>query len=440
MALESEIYFDYGVRDAQKMMKVVDCRLVMDRDYDKHGPMSYTRLTTAMVSVSPDANDTYLQKWFADKNSMDILLKIVLLSSKGNEEYQQIILKDAVCCSFSEHFDKVNPKKEKRRRLVTVGIQAGKVSVEKLELKYYEPPKPKEPVNKQAPARQQPVAPAGNQANQQVDPVGFMASMLPDTLTAEEKRAIAAHNIELARSQNLPLRKPMGFDEARKTNPRHVEKEIRNVNNVHKVEEVEQRDKNGRMVKVKRDIIPEYIENPDYNEDEHRKFSINCTTCSITYVMRLQGFDVTAKGKSNEDNTSVIAKDGTGFKVWKNADGTDAKPTTVKDWMEKKGYDRMTKERYMEFLEENTQEDGVYMFNVTWKGKEGKSNGAHFTTLRRWTDEKGTHLKNIETQTGNDKHPSELCSLLTPWPDPTRGIMRVDNKLFKGKYADIFYK
>ena len=439
MALESEIYFDYGVNNAQKMMKVVDCRLVMDRDYDKHSPKSYMRLTRLDVTVSPDVDDMYLHKWFADKNSIDLLLQIVLMNDLG-EEYQEILLKGATCCGLTERIDKVNPKKEKRRRLLTVGILADKVTVNNLELKYIEPQEPEVEARNQAPAQQQPVAPAGNQANQLVDPVGFMASMLPDTLTNEEKRAIAAHNIELAKRQNLPLRKPMKHGEARKTNPRRVDETIPNVNNVHVMKEVEKKDKNGRMVKVKKDVIPLYIKNPAYDEKKHEKFNINCTTCSVTYAMRLQGFDVTAKGFSEKDHTSDIAKNDEAFKVWKNADGTEAKPTMVKDWMKHKGYDRMNRERYMEFLEENTQEDGLYMFSVEWKGQKGEPGSCHFTTLRRWTDEKGTHLKNIETQTGNDKRPNKLCGLLTPWPDSTRGIMRVDNKLFNGKYADIFYK
>lgn len=435
MALESEIYFDYGVNNAQKMMKVVDCRLVMDRDYDKHSPKSYMRLTRLDVTVSPDVDDMYLHKWFADKNSIDLLLKIALLNGK-KEEYQSILLKGAACCGLTERIDKVNPKKEKRRRLLTVRILADKVTVNDLELKYYEMPERgrggAEAREIQAPAQQQPAA-------QQRLTVESLIAQMPNTLTEGEKEAIAKHNIRLMNLERMPLGSPMPMKEARKTNPHFVRKNIKN--EVHKKEkkEVTVRDPNtGKMVKRMKVYEPPYIKNPAFNEKEHMKYGINCVTCSITCALRQQGFKVTAKGRTKKDHTEMLSDEDNWSKVWLTPDGRQAEPTRVTDWMKTKHYDRMTGERYREFLEENTKEDGLYMYIVNWKGNEGEKPDGHATIMRRWTDKKGTHLENIETQTSQDSSLMELCGTTTPWPQSNCGIMRVDNKMFKPEYKDIF--
>jgi len=441
MALQSEIYFDYGVRDAQKMMKVVDCRLVMDRDYDKHSPRSYMRLTRLDVTVSPDADDLYLHKWFADKNSIDLLLRIVLLPKNRDEEYQSIVLKGAVCCGLTERIDKVNPKKEKRQRLLTVGIVAEQVKVERMKLKYYEPSKPKAAARNQAPAHQQP--PAQQQPAVDERAVEQLAAQLPDTLTEAEKKAIARHNIRLSSPDEygpgLPLGKPMPIEEARKTNPHFVWKSIKNTGHKKEIRDVNVRDpKTGKMKTVRKMVEPKYIKNPNYDELRDSKYRLNCTTCSVTCVLRQQGFKVTAKGDTDEVHTMQLAEGDTWSKVWLEPNGERAKPTLVTRWMRKKHYDRMTAERYREFLEENTQEDGLYLYAVNWKGAKGKPGDGHATILRRWTDEKGTHLENIETQTGDDDSLPKLCGTANPWPGSICGIMRVDNKMLDPEYKDIF--
>jgi len=379
----------------------------------------------------------YLHKWFADKNSIDLLLQIVLMNDLG-EEYQEILLKGATCCGLTERIDKVNPKKEKRRRLLTVGILADKVTVNDLELKYNEmPQKPEVEARNQAPAQQQPAAQQGQAREEQA--VAELAAKMPNTLTEAEKKAIARHNLRLKNQLRMPLGDPMPFEEARKTNPHFVNKNIKNEGHKKEKQEVTVRDpKTGKTVKRMKEYEPPYIKNPAYNENRDEKYTINCATCSITCALRQQGFKVKAKGKTEADHTMMLSKGDNWSKVWLTPDGRQAEPTQLPDWMEKKHYDRMTEERYREFLEENTKEDGLYIYALNWKGKPGKEPGGHCTVMRRYTDENGTHLKNIETQTSNDKSLERLCSATTPFPDYTCGIMRVDNKMFNPEYRDIF--
>nr|DAL02841.1 MAG TPA: Papain fold toxin 1, glutamine deamidase [Caudoviricetes sp.] len=165
--------------------------------------------------------------------------------------------------------------------------------------------------------------------------------------------------------------------------------------------------------------------NPDYKP--YSPTSINCQTCAPTYVLRSHGFNVVATGNTPGSVQEWISRSHS-FDIWENADGTPAKPTLYRDWLDSKGGVKMTAKRYKEFYEEATKEPGIYITTIAWKG-----GGAHATIIQRFAD--GT-LAYIEPQhySGSMKRDiMELCNGGRAKVDSVRGIMRVDNKLLKRK-------
>lgn len=166
--------------------------------------------------------------------------------------------------------------------------------------------------------------------------------------------------------------------------------------------------------------------NPDFSKG--REYQINCQTCAPAYVLRSQGFNVTATANKSGSVNEWISRSHS-FDIWENADGTPAKPTLYRDWLDSKKYDRMSAKRYKSFYEENTKEPGIYVTTIAWKG-----GGAHATIIQRFAD--GT-LAYIEPQhyngTSMKRDIMELCNNgKTKIPSRSvRGIMRVDDKLLK---------
>ena len=172
--------------------------------------------------------------------------------------------------------------------------------------------------------------------------------------------------------------------------------------------------------------------NPNYGKIG---FDINCSTCSATYILRSMGFDVQAKANISS-NTAVeaLSKGMTTWHKWK--DG-EALHISARSWMEAKGYTRMTATRYMQFLIECMTEEGIYEFNVGYKG-----GGGHSTLLRKL---KGGAIERIEQQCFTTEPLFDFLKRLTTTPhlfnnapNDVRGIMRVDNALFNALYSSIF--
>lgn len=244
-----------------------------------------------------------------------------------------------------------------------------------------------------------------------------MANEMPDSLNIQERLKLSEHNFRIEKAMNMHKGQRMTIAEADKQSA-----------------------------------------NPKYKKET--PFSVNCATTAAAYALRLQGFDVKAKGNSNKTPLNKWLSEGNSFKIWKNADGTDAKPTLVNDWMKKKStkehpVTKMTPAFYKQYIEENTKEEGVYILTLKWKevkviNPDGtiskKGGGGHATVIQRWKDKDGKmHLSNIEPQVYDEKvgvHRSidDLCKYLAPDPPQGKGIIRVDNKLFDTKYADIFEK
>lgn len=172
-----------------------------------------------------------------------------------------------------------------------------------------------------------------------------------------------------------------------------------------------------------------------------KEWQVNCATCSPTYVLREMGFNIIAKGNpKKEGNLNYWMSRGHSFDVWKNADGSKPNPLNTYQWMQSKKYKQMTPQRYAEYINEATQEEGTYIITLAWKG----NNGGHATILKRLKNGKIVYIEPqiYSTKKGATRDIMELCN------DGARsyssvyykGIMRVDDKLFDPQYADIFTK
>lgn len=179
--------------------------------------------------------------------------------------------------------------------------------------------------------------------------------------------------------------------------------------------------------------------NPFFNFG--KEWHVNCATCSPTYVLREMGFNIIAKGNpKKEGNLNYWMSRGHSFDVWKNADGSKPNPLNTYQWMQSKKYKQMTPQRYAEYINEATQEEGTYIITLAWKG----NNGGHATILKRLKNGKIVYIEPqiYSTKKGATRDIMELCN------DGARsyssvyykGIMRVDDKLFDPQYANIFTK
>lgn len=185
------------------------------------------------------------------------------------------------------------------------------------------------------------------------------------------------------------------------------------------------KDQNGKLVK-----------NPNYNRSD-KQYSINFATCAACYVLRLRGFDLTAKG--NVENSKLLNEQlsrGKSFDVWKNIDGSPCSPNTYMNFMNQYGYKRMTPLRYKKFFEESCTEDGVYIVTIGWKG-----GGGHATIIER-VHGKLYYIEpqNYNVSKGAMRDIIELCNNGDATPYYRRGILRVDNKVFDSEWKDLFDK
>lgn len=218
---------------------------------------------------------------------------------------------------------------------------------------------------------------------------------------------------------------PMSVDKADKqnANPNYVRDFILDENGAYK-------DRAGRL----------YRPNPLYTKAIHRPYAINCQTCAPAYMLRLQGFDVTAKPNTPGSSLEYLSRGMNVWDVWQNADGTKATHSSTWAWMNSQGYKRMTEKRYLEFFEEQCKEVGVYELSIGWKG-----GGGHATILQRFTD---GSLKYIEPQADNSVgsgYEWEDIAYLASRGETSniaycRGIMRIDDKLFNTLFTVIFNK
>ena len=125
------------------------------------------------------------------------------------------------------------------------------------------------------------------------------------------------------------------------------------------------------------------------------------------------------------------------FNLWKNVDGSAVSPITTKSWAREKRVQKMTSDQYRSFFEETCKEKGVYILTLAWA-----AGGGHATILQR--DDDGLHF--IEPQVYQQEYTSDgrrsiddlLSRKLHEDPLSYSAILRVDDKLFDEKYADLF--
>lgn len=233
-----------------------------------------------------------------------------------------------------------------------------------------------------------------------------------------------------------------------------AEADKQNANPNHKLRQTEFiPDNNGEYVKVWNEKLrrEEYIDrdewvqrgnNPSsfdsechFKKNPFYQYSINCATCAAAYVLRLRGFDVKAKGNTKEDdNLNYWLSQGHSFDIWQNTDGSPVKPQKTVDWMRNKGITQMNPDDYKTYFEETCKEKGVYILTLEWI-----DGGGHATILHR--DEEGLHYIEPQVYDGRVKKSiNELIFDLNPQPVDSKGILRVDDKIFNPKYVTLFDK
>ena len=165
------------------------------------------------------------------------------------------------------------------------------------------------------------------------------------------------------------------------------------------------------------------------------RYQINCATCVPTFMLRMAGFDITAKSKMPGSTVEKLSQTRLDAE-WKNADGTKPAMTTYRDWMGANRYRKMTPQRYRMFFENACKAPGFYEVDIAWKGRDS----GHDTIIYRAPD---GGLYNIEPQYYNRKQMlrslDDLCGngKVSELPK-SFGVLRIDDKIFSVKYAGAF--
>ena len=186
--------------------------------------------------------------------------------------------------------------------------------------------------------------------------------------------------------------------------------------------------------------------NPNYLPGIKNGYQNNCATCSPTYMLRLWGFNVTARSSSNSA-VDYLSHGVNSWKKWLNKDGSKATWVKLSEWKDVKKYKEMTTLRYKEFINETCKEEGVYEMSIGWSNTKGDG---HSTIIQRFKD---GSLKRVDAQVyykkyynmdeekallslcqGGQSHAAGIRGYI--WEG--RGIMRIDDKLFNPKHSAIF--
>lgn len=186
--------------------------------------------------------------------------------------------------------------------------------------------------------------------------------------------------------------------------------------------------------------------NPNYLGGVKNGYQDNCATCSPTYMLRLWGFNVTARNSMNPA-VDYLSHGVHTWEKWLNKDGSKATWVKLSEWKDAKKYKEMTAQRYKEFIDETCREEGVYEMCIGWSNTKGDG---HSTIIQRFKD---GSLKRIDAQVYYKKYfnmdeKKALLSLCQRGQSHAagirgyiwegRGIMRIDNKLFNLKHSAIF--
>lgn len=271
---------------------------------------------------------------------------------------------------------------------------------------------------KQAPPKQSnlPKTPAQKKAEWETD---LQTQGNHGHLTQDECTAIAQNMVDIEQALGVAKGDFMTYEQADKqsANPKYVPYIIK--------------DANGKRIK-----------NLNYIKSRDEPYTENCQTCAPAYLLRLRGFDITAKPYTKGSKSNILGRDI--FAVWVNVDGTQVTPIKTRDWMLNNGHKRMSESLYLDYFNEVCKEVGVYEIGLNFKG-----GGGHATILQRFPD--GT-LKYIEPQRDNSKGniygERDLSYLASKGTrdiklinfDDDCAILRIDNKVFDINFLSIFAK
>lgn len=206
---------------------------------------------------------------------------------------------------------------------------------------------------------------------------------LPDTLTAEEKKAVAEHCLKLETAYGLKKGSVMSYEQAN----------------------------NGK-------------ENPDFNKGGG--YTVNCQTCTVTHWLRRLGFDVNAKPNVRNSAYKEMQKQGISWlQRFTNLDGSDVDYDFAHKWQWRKGYKSMTPKRLMEYFKEKFDHDGVYEIYCAWKGGSAHVFCAEVTNgkARLFDPQSGEH---------------DVRRYINRMKPGSVGVVRIDNKLVNEKLKNLF--
>ena len=241
---------------------------------------------------------------------------------------------------------------------------------------------PKHP-NFKAPKEAKKVVNEVVQEEQKKRRIDEMIKELPDTLTADEKKAVAEHNLDIEKAFGISKGKAMDYENANK----------------------------GK-------------ENPNYSSGGG--YRVNCQTCTVTHWLRRLGFDMEAKPNIKGSAYDEMKKQGINWtERFTNLDGSKPDYDFTYIWKNKKGFKTMTRKRLDEYFAEKCSHDGVYEIYCAWKG-----GSAHVFCA----EVIGGKIRFFDPQSGKD----DVHYYLDNMKPNMVGCLRIDDKLINPKLKNLF--
>lgn len=234
-----------------------------------------------------------------------------------------------------------------------------------------------------APAKAKKVIKQMSKEEQKKRRIDEMIKELPDTLTADEKKAVAEHNLDIETAFGISKGKAMDYENANK----------------------------GK-------------ENPNFSKGGG--YRVNCQTCTVTHWLRRLGFDMEAKPNIKGSAFDEMKKQGINWtERFTNLDGSKPDYDYTYSWKNKKGYKTMTRKRLDEYFAEKCSHDGVYEIYCAWKGR-----SAHVFCA----EVKGGKIRFFDPQSGKD----DVHYYLDYMKPNMVGCLRIDDKLINPKLKNLF--
>lgn len=241
---------------------------------------------------------------------------------------------------------------------------------------------PKHPYYK-APAEAKKVIEQLSEEEKKQKRIDEMIKELPDTLTDDEKKIIAEHNLDIEKAFNLTKGAAMDYEKANKGN-----------------------------------------ENPNFSKGGG--YYVNCQTCTVTHWLRRLGFDVEAKPNVKNSAYNEMYRQGINWtERFTNLDGSKPNYDFTRNWQIKKGYKTMTRKRLNEYFAEKFSHDGVYEVYCGWKG-----GSAHVFCA----EVSNGKVRYFDPQSGKD----DVHDYLDDMKPSCVGVIRIDDKLVNPKLANLF--